>query len=809
MKTNLKNRILSTANLSYPLAAAIAMMLTAQSASATQLYWDVNGATASYSLSATGAWDGTNNFWNTDSGGGSGTLSAVTTSADDLNLSSVITSGIITLTGTGTASSLTNNAAGATTLTGGTLALGGTGASSGIFMTGSAGNFTVASAVTLNNGPITLQNTGTGKALIVNGTITGSQNLILNNTGTGLISLTNVNNTGTITDNGIGTATNTLTTVGSNVTSVTLGTANGHTLALTNLTVNSGGTTLTNNSVAAKAIGASMVVTGTGDLLLNGSANFSAPFAAISSVNNSGNVTFAMTGSSAGQTITTVGSSVTGITQNSASLLTLTNAQAFTGNVTVNANKLQVNFASNTGNNSAGVLTLGGGHLSETGKAATFSSQTFTSTTLNAGASTLSAIRGDTTASSAMVINLGAITRNPGSTVAFANPNITNQALSASNGFTTTNTNTNGIIGGWATVNNAGFASNFGTHIVNVATTDNTWTSGTNNNIFPAGAINIGAGADVNSVRINTAGATTITLGGTSIIQSGGILVGTGVGVNLTTITGGTLKGASGAELIIHQLNPSGLTIDSTIADNTSATGLTKSGTGILTLGGTNTYSGNTIINAGTLSLGTGTTNTSLADTAGVVIAADSTAVLNLNYTGTDTIASLTIKGVAKASGVWGSSTSGAPNTDPKLTGTGTLTVGAASPYSTWAGGAGFYDDANSDGVDNGLAWLLGAADPNVSALSLLPTPTVSGGNLTLSTFNRVNPKGSAKLFVEYSNDLSAWTPVETATANGVYPTGNITITIAGTSPQTVSVTVSSAASASGKLFARLRASEN
>ena len=415
-------------------------------------------------------------------------------------------------------------------------------------------------------------------------------------------------------------------------------------------------------------------------------------------------------------------------------------------------------------------------------------------------------------------------------------------------------------------------------------------------------------------VTVGGSSASTISAGGTiDYIGYNGIhLANNAAGVTRTFVVADATS-SSAADLIV-----SARLLDS--SNNAGASALTKSGAGTMVLSGDNSYTGDTLVNAGILSLGNGTTNTSLADTAGVVISADSTAVLNLNYTGTDTVASLTINGEAKAPGVYDSS-------DPsgRITGTGTLTVGAVgdvtpptlassdivddksgapvlvgtlvtytvtfnedmdaatvsdadfgnagtaavtigsvtetspssgvftvqatpsstgtlvlqvnadavlkdaagndlnttsaiaddtslnviTPFESWSGGAAFTTDTNSDGVNNGLAWLLGAADPNVSALSLLPTPTVSGGNLTLSTFNRVNPKGSAKLFVEYSNDLSTWTSTETATDNGVYPTGNITITIAGTSPQTISVTVSAAASAAGKLFARLRASEN
>ena len=44
-------------------------------------------------------------------------------------------------------------------------------------------------------------------------------------------------------------------------------------------------------------------------------------------------------------------------------------------------------------------------------------------------------------------------------------------------------------------------------------------------------------------------------------------------------------------------------------------------------------------------------------------------------------------------------------------------------PYDTWATGSEPFDgDANGDGVVNGLAWILGAANPAANALGKLPT---------------------------------------------------------------------------------------
>ena len=68
-----------------------------------------------------------------------------------------------------------------------------------------------------------------------------------------------------------------------------------------------------------------------------------------------------------------------------------------------------------------------------------------------------------------------------------------------------------------------------------------------------------------------------------------------------SNISGGTLEGAAGGDLVVIQNSPQPFTINSAIANNTSATGLTKSGSGTLLLYGANAYSGPTYVNGGTL----------------------------------------------------------------------------------------------------------------------------------------------------------------------------------------------------------------
>ncbi len=68
------------------------------------------------------------------------------------------------------------------------------------------------------------------------------------------------------------------------------------------------------------------------------------------------------------------------------------------------------------------------------------------------------------------------------------------------------------------------------------------------------------------------------------------------------TITGGTLQGASGQDLVVHQYDAAGsLTIGANIVNNGTATALTKAGPGLLVLTGSNSYTGTTYVSGGTL----------------------------------------------------------------------------------------------------------------------------------------------------------------------------------------------------------------
>ena len=152
---------------------------------------------------------------------------------------------------------------------------------------------------------------------------------------------------------------------------------------------------------------------------------------------------------------------------------------------------------------------------------------------------------------------------------------------------------------------------------------------------------------------INLAGAT----GGAVLDQSGpggllkftSALTATGVGAKTLTLQGST---AGTGEL-------GGAIVDS----SGGATTLLKAGTGTWILSGANTYSGETRITTGTLSLAS---RASLR--AGTDVYISSGATIDLNYTGTIFIHALFINGELQPPGYYG-----ANNHSPFITGTGVL----------------------------------------------------------------------------------------------------------------------------------------
>jgi len=120
-----------------------------------------------------------------------------------------------------------------------------------------------------------------------------------------------------------------------------------------------------------------------------------------------------------------------------------------------------------------------------------------------------------------------------------------------------------------------------------------------------------------------------------------------------------------------------------------SISSVTKVGMGTLTLTGANTYTGDTTVDAGTLSIN----NPFLADTADVFIATG--AVLDLDFSSTDIIDSLYLGGTPMAPGNYGSLASSAANKSAYFNGMGVLSVTTLGPV------LGVTGDYNDDGIVN------------------------------------------------------------------------------------------------------------
>jgi autotransporter-associated beta strand protein len=111
--------------------------------------------------------------------------------------------------------------------------------------------------------------------------------------------------------------------------------------------------------------------------------------------------------------------------------------------------------------------------------------------------------------------------------------------------------------------------------------------------------------------------------------------------------TGGTLAGAASKDLTVIQNNTlNSLTISSVIADNTTATGLAKSGAGTLTLTATDTYTGATNVNAGILAVNGSLANTVTSVRSGAILQGAGSIVGSVTIQNGGTLASGTSTGI-------------------------------------------------------------------------------------------------------------------------------------------------------------------
>ncbi len=404
----------------------------------------------------------------------------------------------------------------------------------------------------------------------------------------------------------------------------------------------------------------------------------------------------ALTGSN-NVTVTGIGTGFSGTGGNSA--VSLTNSNDYSGVTSVNSGTFVLSGAAGAITGTSGITLNGGnftlvnvnsteGAFDRVNNAAITSNGgtiTYTNTTgaANFYAETLGSLAlatGQlnmvltTSQAGSQTLTLGGLTQSGQGTATFSSGGSLNATTNMIQVSAASETTADQIIAPWATVGTTAAAQtdyakyDGSTNLVPAAiaaSTEDTWTTAGNAYTL-SGATTLTGDRTITALRY-TGAASTLALAGNNL-ETFGILNG---GSNTLTIssTGGVLRqqGTDAANLFVTTGNKA-ITISAPITDNTGALTLVKSGTGgTLILSGALSYSGDTAVNAGTLQLNSDNTSN---DASTVTIAA-SGATLNLNFAGTDTVDKLFIGTTQMPAGIYGVGNI----VIPQITGTGTLTV--------------------------------------------------------------------------------------------------------------------------------------
>ncbi|MBB5031428.1 nidogen-like domain-containing protein [Prosthecobacter vanneervenii] len=227
---------------------------------------------------------------------------------------------------------------------------------------------------------------------------------------------------------------------------------------------------------------------------------------------------------------------------------------------------------------------------------------------------------------------------------------------------------------------------------------------------------------------------------------------------------GATLRALADSSVLLNgftsgsaEIQAGGLIIDtngftvSTVAELSGSGTLTKTGAGSLSLAGAFGHTGNTVVAAGTLSIG----SARLADSGQVSVSAG--AVLHLAFSGTDTVRALTLAGVQHLSGTWGGIGSGAQHETALITGPGLLVV--VNEVISWMSDNGLSAstlaaDDDGDGLPNALEYCLGTSPTQRSTAT---TGTTLQGSVLKFAYPRRKGFSLVTSVVEWSDDLSTW----------------------------------------------------
>ena len=330
-----------------------------------------------------------------------------------------------------------------------------------------------------------------------------------------------------------------------------------------------------------------------------------------------------------------------GVAQIGAGTTILTGANTYAGTTTVNAGTLQAGAANSAfGNNSS--VTLNAGTLNLNNFNETIGSLAGASgTSVALGSGTLSAGGNNTSTLYAGVISgSGGLNKTGAGTLTLTGPNaytggttISGGALQLGNGGPSGSIRGNVADNGTLVFNRSDTVTFpgliFGTGGVaqigpgtTILTADNTYTGGT---IISAGTLQLGNGGATGGIPGNVTDNGTLAFNRSDTVTFGGVVFGTGALVQMgpgttiltandsytggTTISAGTLQlgnGGTTGSIVGNVTDNGSLLFDRSdnVTFNAIISGsgnLVQNGSGTTILGGTNTYSGGTIINNGTL----------------------------------------------------------------------------------------------------------------------------------------------------------------------------------------------------------------
>ncbi|MEQ3651105.1 autotransporter-associated beta strand repeat-containing protein [Hyphomonas sp.] len=294
-----------------------------------------------------------------------------------------------------------------------------------------------------------------------------------------------------------------------------------------------------------------------------------------------------------------------GLTKSGAGILTLSGANNYSGDTMIGGGALNLDFSAASAPttniiSSSSSLDLAGGLLDLIGADGKANTQVFNGLDISAGNNRIVATSG---VGGSISIDFGTITRSGG---------LMNFGLPANGAFTTTNSD--GALGGWATVNGSDYAKVVGGVIIAFEDADytdkdeaSTWADGEyisdDDGDADGFSGNVTGSVQLAGLRYTHAAGTTISISASETLGvDGAIIVAPSVGSNNQSITGGSLTGgAGGGTLGVLQNSDGNFTIASDIIDNGGASGFTKGGAGRVTLSGDNTYTGVTTLSGGTL----------------------------------------------------------------------------------------------------------------------------------------------------------------------------------------------------------------